>query len=115
MCIRDRYKAPFSHNHPHQSDIPLIFSDAAYPDRKPCSILLVSARRPAPRSRPAKSSANEVIMGTVTVVAEDGEKQSYDAVEGWRVMQILREHGLPIQGTCDGAGVCGTCHVRARH
>lgn len=53
----------------------------------------------------------EVIMGTVTVVVEDGERQSYDAVEGWRVMQILREHGLPIKGTCDGAGVCGTCHV----
>jgi 2Fe-2S ferredoxin len=51
-------------------------------------------------------------MGTVTVIAEDGERRHYDAVEGWRVMQILRAHGLPIAGTCDGAGVCGTCHVR---
>jgi 2Fe-2S ferredoxin len=51
-------------------------------------------------------------MGTVTVVEPDGGRQSYEAVEGWRVMQILREHGLPIAGTCDGASVCGTCHVR---
>jgi 2Fe-2S ferredoxin len=54
----------------------------------------------------------EVIMGTVTVVDVDGERRGYDAVEGWRVMEILREHGLPIAGTCDGASVCGTCHVR---
>ena len=51
-------------------------------------------------------------MGTVTVVTKDGERQSYDAVEGWRVMEILREHGLPVAGTCDGAAVCGTCHIR---
>lgn len=51
-------------------------------------------------------------MGTVTVVEQDGTRQSYDAVEGWRVMEILREHGLPVAGTCDGAAVCGTCHVR---
>ena len=51
-------------------------------------------------------------MGIVTVVERDGKRQSYDAVEGWRVMEILREHGLPVAGTCDGAAVCGTCHVR---
>jgi 2Fe-2S ferredoxin len=51
-------------------------------------------------------------MGTVTVVESDGARRRYDAVEGWRVMEILREHGLPISGTCDGASVCGTCHVR---
>jgi 2Fe-2S ferredoxin len=51
-------------------------------------------------------------MGSVTVIEPDGARRRYDAVEGWRVMEILREHGVPIAGTCDGASVCGTCHVR---
>ena len=41
---------------------------------------------------------------------QNGEKHTLDAVEGWRVMEIIREHGL-IQGICDGLCECATCHV----
>lgn len=41
----------------------------------------------------------------------DGIEHALDAVEGWRVMEIIREHGLPIKAECGGACACATCHV----
>jgi 2Fe-2S ferredoxin len=41
----------------------------------------------------------------------DGVEHALDAVEGWRVMEIIREHGLPIKAECGGACACATCHV----
>ncbi len=38
-------------------------------------------------------------------------RHELDAVEGWRVMEIIREHGLPIKAECGGACACATCHV----
>lgn len=40
-----------------------------------------------------------------------GVKHALDAVEGWRVMEIIREHNLPIKAECGGACACATCHV----
>jgi 2Fe-2S ferredoxin len=42
---------------------------------------------------------------------EDGERHELDAIEGWRVMEIIRDHGLPIKAECGGALACATCHV----
>jgi ferredoxin, 2Fe-2S len=39
-----------------------------------------------------------------------GAVHRLDAVEGWRVMEIVRDHGL-MDGTCGGACECATCHV----
>lgn len=50
-------------------------------------------------------------MGVLKVKTSDGEARELDAVEGWRVMEILREHGMPIEGLCGGACACATCHV----
>lgn len=41
----------------------------------------------------------------------DGEEQELEAIEGWRVMEIIRDHGLPIKAECGGACACATCHV----
>lgn len=41
----------------------------------------------------------------------EGTEHALDAVEGWRVMEIIREHGLPIKAECGGACACATCHV----
>lgn len=41
----------------------------------------------------------------------EGKEHALDAVEGWRVMEIIREHGLPIKAECGGACACATCHV----
>lgn len=47
----------------------------------------------------------------INVTDRDGKTHSLDAVEGWRVMEIIREHGLPIKAECGGACCCATCHV----
>ena len=41
----------------------------------------------------------------------DGRKQALDAVEGWRIMEILKAHNMPIKAECGGACACATCHV----
>jgi ferredoxin, 2Fe-2S len=40
-----------------------------------------------------------------------GKEHALDAPPGWRVMEIIREHGLPIKAECGGACACATCHV----
>jgi len=40
-----------------------------------------------------------------------GKTHELEAVEGWRVMEIIREYGLPIKAECGGACACATCHV----
>lgn len=40
-----------------------------------------------------------------------GNEHALEAVEGWRVMEIIREHGLPIKAECGGCCACATCHV----
>jgi 2Fe-2S ferredoxin len=47
----------------------------------------------------------------IVLVHGDGSEQRLDAVEGWRVMEIIREHGFPIIAECGGACACGTCQV----
>jgi 2Fe-2S ferredoxin len=42
----------------------------------------------------------------------DGAAHSLEAPEGWRVMEVIRDWGLPIKAECGGAGACATCHVR---
>lgn len=41
----------------------------------------------------------------------EGATHTLDAVEGWRVMEVIRDHGLPIKAECGGACACATCHV----
>ncbi len=41
----------------------------------------------------------------------EGKKHALEAVEGWRVMEIVRDHGFPMKAECGGACACATCHV----
>ena len=41
----------------------------------------------------------------------DDVTHTLDAIAGWRVMEIIRDHGLPIKAECGGACACATCHV----
>ena len=47
----------------------------------------------------------------IYVTDQDGQEHVLDAIEGWRVMEIIRDHGLPIKAECGGACACATCHV----
>lgn len=47
----------------------------------------------------------------IYVTDQAGKEHELDAIEGWRVMEIIRDHGLPIKAECGGACACATCHV----
>ncbi len=50
-------------------------------------------------------------MGVINVIDTNNKTHVLEAVEGWRIMEIIREHGLPMEGLCGGACACATCHV----
>ena len=45
------------------------------------------------------------------VVDHDGNTHDLEALEGWRVMEVIRDWGLDIKAECGGACSCATCHV----
>jgi 2Fe-2S ferredoxin len=47
----------------------------------------------------------------IVVTDLQGEVHELDAIEGWRIMEIIRDHGLPIKAECGGCAACATCHV----
>ena len=48
---------------------------------------------------------------TLFVIDRTGARHELAALDGWRVMEIIRDHGLPIKAECGGACACATCHV----
>jgi ferredoxin, 2Fe-2S len=47
----------------------------------------------------------------ISVKMPDGSVHRLEALEGWRVMEVIRDWGLPIKAECGGACACATCHV----
>lgn len=47
----------------------------------------------------------------IYVTDPDGIEHELEGPDGWRVMEIIRDHGLPIKAECGGACSCATCHV----
>lgn len=47
----------------------------------------------------------------IVVTDRAGGVHDLEALEGWRVMEIIRDYGLPIKAECGGACACATCHV----
>ena len=47
------------------------------------------------------------------IIATDrkGAEQTLEGRDGWSVMEILRDGGLPIAAECGGACACATYHV----
>lgn len=45
------------------------------------------------------------------VVDRQGQEHRLEALEGWRVMEVIRDWGLTIKAECGGACACATCHV----
>jgi 2Fe-2S ferredoxin len=47
----------------------------------------------------------------IFVVDHSGTEHELEALEGWRVMEIVRDWQVGIKAECGGACACGTCHV----
>lgn len=47
----------------------------------------------------------------IHVTDQDGQRHTLQALEGFRVMEIIRDWGLDIKAECGGACACATCHV----
>ena len=41
----------------------------------------------------------------------NGKETVIEGRDGWTIMEMLREAGLPITAECGGACACATCHV----
>ncbi len=63
--------------------------------------------------RPDKPGDDEWGDKPVKIVAIDrnGAEHVVEGRDGWSVMEILRDAGLPIAAECGGACACATCHV----
>jgi ferredoxin len=53
----------------------------------------------------------EAAVGIINVVDRRGVAHRLDAIDGWSVMEILRDHGVGMEGLCGGACDCASCHV----
>ena len=50
-------------------------------------------------------------MTLVRFVAADGNVTQAEAAPGSRLLDVAQAAGQPLEGTCDGAMACATCHV----
>lgn len=47
----------------------------------------------------------------IIVTDQKGTVHELEALEGWRVMEVIRDWGLNIKAECGGSCACATCHV----
>lgn len=47
----------------------------------------------------------------ILVTDHDGAEHELEGLDGWRVMEVIRDWGLDIRAECGGACSCATCHV----
>jgi ferredoxin, 2Fe-2S len=45
------------------------------------------------------------------VVDHDGREHALPAIDGWRVMEVIRDWGIGLKANCGGACACAGCHV----
>ena len=50
-------------------------------------------------------------MPRMTFIERDGTHREVDAPLGLSVLEIAHQHGVDIEGACEGSLACSTCHV----
>lgn len=50
-------------------------------------------------------------MAVLNVIDRAGRRHVIETVEGWRVMELLRDQAMGVEGICGGACDCASCHV----
>ncbi len=61
--------------------------------------------------RTAPNTVEEDAALTLRVVDHRGTEHEVEALEGFRVMEVIRDWDLGIKAECGGACACATCHV----
>jgi 2Fe-2S ferredoxin len=47
----------------------------------------------------------------IIAIDRNGAEHIVEGRDGWTLMELLRDAGLPIAAECGGACACATCHV----
>ena len=47
----------------------------------------------------------------IIVTDQSGDVHELEGLEGWRVMEVIRDWDVGIKAECGGACACATCHV----
>ena len=50
-------------------------------------------------------------MPRIHVVDRSGQTHDLEGQTGWKLMEVIRDKGLPIEAACGGCCSCATCHV----
>jgi 2Fe-2S ferredoxin len=51
-------------------------------------------------------------MPKINFILPDGSTRTVDATEGWSLMEVARNEGVPgIVAECGGSALCSTCHI----
>jgi 2Fe-2S ferredoxin len=50
-------------------------------------------------------------MPKLTFIRPDGTRLDATAPEGASVLEVAQEHGIDLEGVCEGEMACSTCHV----
>ena len=50
-------------------------------------------------------------MPKMTFIERAGTRREVDAPLGMSVLEIAHQHGVDIEGACEGSLACSTCHV----
>ncbi|QNT78134.1 ferredoxin family 2Fe-2S iron-sulfur cluster binding protein [Entomobacter blattae] len=50
-------------------------------------------------------------MPSMIFVEADGTHREVDAPVGLSVLEIAHQHGVDLEGACEGSLACATCHV----
>ena len=45
------------------------------------------------------------------VTDHNGNEQQIEGIDGWQLMEAIRDEGVEIKAECGGACACATCHV----
>jgi 2Fe-2S ferredoxin len=60
-----------------------------------------------------EESMSEIAQSETVLIVVDhhGREHALPALEGWRVMEVIRDWGIELNAACGGACACATCHV----
>jgi 2Fe-2S ferredoxin len=56
----------------------------------------------------SETASKEIVL---LVVDHSGHEHTLPALEGWRVMEVIRDWGISLKAACGGACACASCHV----